>query len=252
VFMGSPGKKWNNIFLNYLAFLNAHRATVTSMNDTVQVQSEKKEFTYLVPGEREPAPALLKNFNTLQLNPWSHRPEKGYAGFEEKDEVAYIRMAESISPPPVNPLFEIRLVKNKEDMRDFSIVQCLGLLGNSDVYVEWAPFLYKANESNLGAQDQFFYLGLLEGKPAAVAHSLDAEGVTGIYGIATLPDFRGKGLAHSILAKVSADAKERGSEALTLQVAKDSQGEAYFTKLGFAREFTAIIMERSKVSPTGE
>ncbi|MGZ3695124.1 MAG: GNAT family N-acetyltransferase [Bdellovibrionota bacterium] len=245
--MGAPGSRWNALFENHLVFLSAHRGTVFRINDLIKVDSEKKEFSCLIPGEKAPAPEILRNTSTLQLTPWSHRPEGGYPGFSEKDGITYMRLAADLPAPAPIPGFEITMVNDKANMYAFSDIQCRAFLHDSEIYEDWAPFLHSSNEKNVGQPGQFFYLGLLDGKPVAAGMALDAEEITGMYAVATIKEVRQKGLARAIIARMVADAIARGSKDITLQVAKNSPNQAFTEKLGFRVEFTSTLMQRDPV-----
>lgn len=241
--MRAPGAKWQSLFENHLHFLAAHRGTVVRIDDAVQVESEKKEFTYFIPGSKEPPGKFLERFSSLHLLPWSYRPPKGWTGFSDRGSLTYLSLSQA--PALTVPAdLEIRLVQDKADMYAFSDVQCRGFLETPEAYQEWAPFLHRANENNLGRPGQYFYLALNQGKPTGALLALDAEKITGLYALATPASERRRGIGATLMKRAIADALARQSAGITLQIAPDSYAEKYFRGLGFLPEFTASILAR--------
>lgn len=242
--MGAPGKKWELLFENHLEFLGSYRGTVIRINDMVQVESDKPEFNYLIPGSKEPSAELLKKFSALQITPWAFRPQGGYPGLKETGSITYMRATEMPACPIPPKELEIRLVKDKTELYAYSDVQCRSFLENPEAYQAWAPFMHQTNEKNFGKSNQRFYLAFHAGKPAGCALALDTEKMTGLYALGTLPDMRKKGIGCTLTQRLISDAKSAGAEAVTLQVAAGSYAEFFFGKLSFHAEFTTAMMAR--------
>jgi hypothetical protein len=75
------------------------------------------------------------------------------------------------------------------------------------------------------------YLGFYNGKPVATSMSFFNNETVGLYMIATLPEFRGKGIGACITAKPMIDALNRGYSTGILQASK--MGESVYRKIGF-------------------
>ena len=82
-----------------------------------------------------------------------------------------------------------------------------------------------------------FYLGLLDGKPVATSMYYLAEGVAGIYFVATLTEARNKGIGFAITQKPLLEAREMGYKVGILQASK--MGEPVYRRLGF-KEYSHI------------
>lgn len=87
------------------------------------------------------------------------------------------------------------------------------------------------------------YLGFVDGQPVATASLLLAAGVAGIYSIATLPDWRGKGIGAAMTLYPLFEARRLGCRAAVLQ--SSEMGYPVYRRLGF-REFCR--MERYRWS----
>ena len=78
-----------------------------------------------------------------------------------------------------------------------------------------------------------------DGMPAACSCIFDFEGTTGIYCVATLADFRNRGLGRAITSASISAGRERGSNIALLQASE--MGKSVYEKLGF-RTVTTINM----------
>jgi predicted GNAT family acetyltransferase len=71
------------------------------------------------------------------------------------------------------------------------------------------------------SQDAFrFYVANVDGEPASCVATMDLGSDLGIYGVASTPEVRGKGLSKALTRQALADAKERGLKTTTLQASK--------------------------------
>lgn len=75
------------------------------------------------------------------------------------------------------------------------------------------------------------YLGFYDGEPVATSMSFRNEESVGLYMIATLPEFRGKGIGTYLTTKPLIDALNNGFTTGILQASK--MGESVYRKIGF-------------------
>ena len=82
-----------------------------------------------------------------------------------------------------------------------------------------------------------FYLGWLEGKPVATSLLFWAEGVAGVYFVATIPEVRRQGIGFAITLKPLQEGREMGYRISILQASK--MGKPVYLRMGF-KEYCKI------------
>ena len=121
------------------------------------------------------------------------------------------------------PGLEIEVVKNKEVMGLWNAVISEGLFKRP---MKPAIFANVLNEKNVR-----FYLGRYNGIPAATTMSFLSSGVAGLYCVATLPEFRGRGIGRALTENALLEAKAAGYSTAVLQASQ--MGEKVYKKIGF-------------------
>ena len=86
------------------------------------------------------------------------------------------------------------------------------------------------------------YLGRWEGAPASTATLWPFAGVAGVYSVATLPEFRRRGLASATVAALLEDAKERGLPFAALRTGWDDM--PLYERLGFRERGRVLSFRR--------
>jgi ribosomal protein S18 acetylase RimI-like enzyme len=79
---------------------------------------------------------------------------------------------------------------------------------------------------------QWFYLGYLDGEPVATAEAALHAGTVALFGIATLPSFRNRGIGSRMTWQPLRDASAAGCDLASLQAA--DAGVGLYRRLGFA------------------
>lgn len=96
------------------------------------------------------------------------------------------------------------------------------------------------------APDTAFALLTIDGQPAATGLGVLDRGWVGVFGIATVPQFRRRGAATAIVRSIAEWGKQRGAENLYLQVADDNTpARALYDKLGFETLYRYHYREKS-------
>jgi GNAT superfamily N-acetyltransferase len=103
--------------------------------------------------------------------------------------------------------------------------------------VDGAPFTRLSEEQPPGVTEN--YVTDVDGQAVACVEILRADGDASVWGVATLPEARGRGLCARLMHRALWDAREKGCDISTLQATK--LGEPVYAKLGY-RSHGAIQM----------
>lgn len=86
------------------------------------------------------------------------------------------------------------------------------------------------------------FLAELEGKPAGVAALVSTgEGISGLYSVTTLREFRRRGVARALSQACIEAYQDSEDSMLTLQVARDSPAQRLYETLGFETAYTLTL-----------
>jgi len=75
------------------------------------------------------------------------------------------------------------------------------------------------------------YLATINEKPVSISSILYSNGVAGVFNVATIPDYRGKGIGTTVTLAPLMDAKKRGYEIAWLE--SSEMGENCYKRIGF-------------------
>lgn len=103
--------------------------------------------------------------------------------------------------------FTIEEVQDERDLADFKRVLIAGY-GMPDLMAD--GWVQASRRAGIGKTPWRMYLGRLNGEPVATNIILNSAGVAGVYGIATIPSMRGKGIGSAITLKPLLDARDEG------------------------------------------
>lgn len=95
----------------------------------------------------------------------------------------------------------------------------------ADVHADW---------QKAGAR---LFLAERRGRAVGTALVASADGVSGVYSVATLRAHRGRGVASALMHAVDAAHAESGNDLLTLQVDRASLAEGFYARRGFTRQY---------------
>jgi hypothetical protein len=129
---------------------------------------------------------------------------------------------------PVPEGLEIIEVKDDKELRAWCHVVCAGFGAPPQA----EPTFVKLFQTEIEyKQPMRFFLGLFDGQPVSSSMSFLAEGVVGIYMVATLPEARKKGAAYTVTQKALREGRSRGYRVGVLQASK--MGEPVYKRMGF-------------------
>lgn len=229
---------------NHLAFLAAHRGEVRRSAGSIEVVGESDEFSAWTP--LSPIAELPAGTSTVRLVPWSgpgwveRLTAEGFAPAE-----VLVHMEASAGEVEGEP---VAAIDSDADAVGFAEVQSAAFLevGEPD-YDWWQKMFVERALQNYRAPDQSLYLLRVDGDPASSTLVLRMGSVVGVYAVATKPQYRGRGLATTLLAQARRDAT---GGRLTLQVVEGSDAERLYLKLGFRRAFRSPYFRRSSPLPS--
>lgn len=228
-----------NLFENHLSFNSYHRGKVIRKNGAIYIESSHPAFQVAIPENATNLTEILENYNQVRLVPWSTLQEQELNSMNLKPSytLAYMILdTDFISGKAMEDL-EIQTVSDEKGMDIFTEIQTRGFLKDDESYEDWYTWLRKYNHKNLGNPNQIFYIGFIQGKPAGITLLLITEKIGGIYAVATLPEYRKRGISTAILKHATSFALAKGCDIIALQALHGTYAESLYTKLGFRTSF---------------
>jgi ribosomal protein S18 acetylase RimI-like enzyme len=134
-----------------------------------------------------------------------------------------VRPPQGPTPDPI-PGLEIQRVQSTEDLGLFERILIDGY-PIPDMDPSEAPSLFRADYLEAGAH---LYLGLLDGTPVATAAAHVAAGVSHVEFIATLPQYRGRGIGRAMTHAASVSAPNCPAVLIT-----SDDGRGVYESLGY-------------------
>ncbi len=234
---------------NELLFLRAHRSAVYDLGfGSLYISSDAKPLTWNFVGALRAVPdsldaaidrtvAFFADWNRtpcVKVTPASE-PQGWEAALTRRGWAPRVRLNYMVLnrvESTTNPDVQIRLCRTDEDIRAFSRTQCEGF-----GVPEWFEWVHKINGLNSRRAEQRFYIAELESRSAGVALLVSADGVSGLYAVATVPGARGRGVARALIATAAADSGKLGNEILCLNTLAGGAAETVFRGAGFVDVF---------------
>ena len=231
-----------DLFENHLEFYATHHGTVIRQGGWILVDSGGSEFVVAFPEEKARFDTLPERFKAVRVLPWSGIDGAALtaAGFAPGTELSYLTMGGDMRPSSATdlPNVSIDVVTSRTAMEIFTRVEATSFLEEGETFDWWYAWLRQKNTEGLIRDLQRFYVASLDGEPSSVAITVLLERVLGIYGVATLPEHRKKGLSSAILFRAMADARELRSDIVALQVVRTgTKAEAFCKRAGFTLAF---------------
>ena len=119
---------------------------------------------------------------------------------------------------------------------------CEIVLRGFDFPMAWKDVLLSSLETAGEEVRGQTFLAEVDGKPAGVASLVTAgDGISGIYSVATLPEFRRRGVATALSLKCIEAYQETNDEVLSLQVLHGSEAQRLYEKLGFETAYSLTL-----------
>lgn len=143
-------------------------------------------------------------------------------------------------PPPSAPGLTVEIVEDLETLAIYGEVLADGFGMPIEISRNLLPpSILKDDMTSL-------LLARIDGRPAATSMLSVTEDIAGVYNVATLPDFRRRGLAAAVTAATLVEGAERGCTIGALQPSE--MGRPVYSKLGFVS--SALYLQYQTPTPT--
>ncbi len=167
----------------------------------------------------------------VRVNPLSQPPDLAERlqarGFAQTESETQMVLAGPDIEPPTNPEVEV-VSAGLHDLETWVRIQNIGFGGDANP----APsFLELAAATEAGGGRP--YLARLNGEAVGAAVLESFGDVWGIYGVATLPQCRGRGIGTVLVRRMIRDARAAADWPICLQVETGSVTEKWYERLGF-------------------
>jgi len=133
----------------------------------------------------------------------------------------------------VNPDLRVWQADTRADLKAASYIRRIAFKFPSGIGANY--FEDMAEDWLLSHPAHLYLASVNDGPPAAIGAWIVAEGVPGIYVMATLPEWRQRGLGKAILQRLLADAAADGYQMIVLTAS--NMGEPLYRQFGFERVF---------------
>lgn len=135
-------------------------------------------------------------------------------------------LGETPRPPAV--ALEIRPITDPRSAQEFVRTMMVGFEGSPELLLPWAGGIAARGRFPPGVH---CYLGYVAGRPVASALRFTTPGVAGIYGVATLPEFRRRGFGEALTRRAALDGREEGCRQSYLQ--SSEMGRSVYERIGY-------------------
>jgi GNAT superfamily N-acetyltransferase len=237
----------DDLFANHLLFMATHRGSVRLEDLDFHIQGPAPSLVSFVPGS--PDSAVPENCPAVRLAPWSggeawddRLEAQGYARAEA---LAYMELGDSNRPLTSADGIEVEVAQDARAAEAFAAIQAAGFAtGDASIDDWWGPYFTDQARKNYNHPAQVFYLGRTEDQFVTCTLIVRTPGVSGIYAVATKPDFRKRGVSTAVLDRARLDALKAGFPRIILQAMRGSYAESYYGKLGFLTRYFSQVWRR--------
>lgn len=136
---------------------------------------------------------------------------------------------EGVSVPPPPGGLDIRTVRTVGELRTWARTGSLGFGDDTNAY------RFMVNQRSLRPGSFTCYTGWISRRAVAVSASYTSDGVTGVFGVSTLPRARGRGFGEAMTWATVKDGVEKGSSIISLQASP--LGFPIYHRMGFRHVF---------------
>lgn len=179
---------------------------------------------------------------------WAGRlTRRGFAQQQDATETFMLLRAKETptAPHPQDADVAVRRAHSeKEQLESAGVIW--EVFGMPEELREWGRDLVRRD---LGSAVYRTYTAFVAGQAAGAATARMTDGITGIYGVATLPAFRRRGVCTALIRHIVAAAHAEGHGTVYLSAQTGGYAEQLYTRLGFAPLFTVTTYEMTAGPP---
>ena len=139
--------------------------------------------------------------------------------------------------PPLNPEVQVWLAAGRADLEVASTIRRIAFRFPEGVALDY--FAAISDDWLKGDPARLYLARLPDGPPAAIGALVMGAGMPGVYAMATLPDYRCRGLGKAILARILTDATAGGHSLIALTAGE--LGYPLYRQFGFEHIFDYSI-----------
>lgn len=144
--------------------------------------------------------------------------------FRRDPEMILLKESADLRPLPSD--LEIRQVRDVSERLSWERTAALGFQMSDPNF-----FDRLATPQSLATKGLTYYLGICAGKPVATSILYESDSIAGIYGVSTVPEFRGRGFGAAMSAFAVREGFQRGCDLSSLQASPI--GFPVYLKMGF-------------------
>lgn len=137
----------------------------------------------------------------------------------------------------------VRIVSATPDLEE---AYCALLSQAFDLPEEFRSALHDAGRIAFASEDVRIYAGLADARLVAAGAMRLSGGVVSLFGAATLPDFRGRGLQAALLRIRLRDAAQEGCDLASVNSLVGSTSERNIERAGFHPAYTRTVLQKKR------
>lgn len=182
----------------------------------------------------------------IHITPWTdrtllaHLSSRHYQFFEFEN--VFVQRIDAIASTATDPAIEVRRIRSDEAATWAQV--CAAGFATEGIDED---ALLEIGEAFTAAEGGRCYLASIEGTPCGAAASVSVRdlSVVGLFGAATLPDFRGRGVQSALVARRLTDAIGEGCELVFVSTLPGSASHRNVLRRGFELVYTKVSMRRT-------
>ena len=239
----------NAILENDFAFRQAHRGSILTLGTSRILESSFDGTRTLYFGDSSKNDLNASEFDKIYFLPWAdpNYLMNSAQGFEDYAPMCQIVLHSAGTKEKLSEI-EIGIVSTVREIEEFTLVQATCFPERSQE--AWVEYLLTQNLKNVGDARNRFYLGRVQGNPAATMLTFQTGHIVGAFAGAVAPNYQKLGFSSAMMARVQRDVFTLQQTCLVGQTDKDSSGEHAWRATGFTTVSQIRRLRKSAVRGT--